>query len=133
MAKSLWRDELVFARWVLTADLRDGALRRMLEWRIEIDQGWSVRPGVHGRGLETLLPTETWAELADTYVVGPGSEHDWAALWRTAALFRRVAGEVASALGFVYPQATDDRVSAFLSEVQRMPRDAEPRRGAPLL
>ena len=59
----------------------------------------------------------------------PGSESDWAALWQTAALFRRVAGGVASALGFVYPQATDDRVSAFLREVQRMPRDVEPRRG----
>ena len=123
VAKSLWRDELVFARWVLTADLRDGALRRMLEWRIEIDHGWRVRPGVHGRGLETLLPAGAWAELADTYV-GPGIENDWAALWQTAALFRRVAREVASALGFVYPQATDDQVSAFLSEVQRMPRNA---------
>ena len=128
VAKSLWREELVFARWVLNADLRDGALRRMLEWRIEIDHGWSVRPGVHGRGLETLLPAGTWAELADSYV-GPGIENDWTALWRTAALFRRVAGEVASALHFVYPQATDDRVSAFLGEVQRMPRDAEPRLG----
>ena len=123
VARSLWRGELVFARWVLTADLRDGALHRMLEWSIEIDHGWSVRPGVHGRGLESLLPADTWAELADTYV-GPGVENDWAALWQTAALFRRVAGEVASALGFVYPRATDDRVSAFLSEVQRMPRAA---------
>jgi aminoglycoside phosphotransferase (APT) family kinase protein len=58
--------------------------------------------------------------------VGPGIEADWATLWQTAALFRRVAGEVASALGFVYPQATDDQVSAFLREVQRMPPDAEP-------
>lgn len=125
IAKSLWRDELVFARWVLTADLRDGALRRMLEWRIEIDHDWSVRPGVHGRGLKALLPADTWSELADTYVE-PGGENDWTALWRTAALFRRVAGEVASALGRVYPQATDDWVSAFLREVQRMPRDPEP-------
>jgi aminoglycoside 6-adenylyltransferase len=125
VAKSLWRDEIVFARWVLTGDLRDGALRRMLEWRAEIDHGWSVRPGVHGRGLQTLLPADTWAELAASYL-GPGREHDWAALWRTAALFRRVAGEVASALGFNYPRATDDRASAFLSEIQRMPRDAAP-------
>jgi aminoglycoside 6-adenylyltransferase len=125
VAKSLWRGELVFARWVLTADLRDGALRRMLEWCIEIDHGWLVRPGVHGHGLKTLLPADTWAELVDTNV-GPGIEADWAALWQTAALFRRVAGEVASALGFVYPQATDDQVSAFLREVQRMPPDTEP-------
>ncbi len=112
VAKSLWRGELVFARWVLIADLRDGALRRMLEWHIEIDYGWSVRPGVHGRGLKTLLPADTWAELVETSV-GPGIESDWAALWQTAALFRRVAGGVARSLGFVYPQVTDGCVSSF--------------------
>jgi aminoglycoside 6-adenylyltransferase len=31
IAKSLWRNELVFARWVLIADLHDGTLRRLLE------------------------------------------------------------------------------------------------------
>jgi aminoglycoside 6-adenylyltransferase len=66
------------------------------------------------------LPVDTWAELLDTSV-GPGIENAWTALWRTTALFRRVAGEVASALGFIYPQATDDQVSAFLKEVQWMP------------
>lgn len=119
IAKSLWRNELVFARWVLTADLRDGALRRVLEWRIEIDHDWSVRPGVHGRGLKFLLPADTWSELVDTYT-GGGMENDWAALWRTTALFRRIAKEVASVLGFIYPQAIDDRVSTFLSEVEQM-------------
>lgn len=127
VAKSLWRDEVVFARWVLTADLRDEALRRMLEWRIEIDHGWSLRPGVHGRGIEARLPADIRAELTDT-CIGMGVEKDWAALWRTAALFRRVAGEVAGALGFIYPQAVDDRVSAFLRRVQQMPRDTQPPR-----
>lgn len=121
VAKGLWRDEVVFARWVLTADLRDGALRRMLEWRIEIDHGWSVRPGVHGRGLKTLLPTSIWSDLADTYT-GAGIENDWTALWRTTALFRRIAREVAGDFGYIYPQNVDDRVSAFLGEVESMPK-----------
>jgi len=60
---------------------------------------------------------------------GPSNEHfryGRAALWRTAALFRRVAGQVADALGFVYPQSVDDEVSASLRRVQQMPRDAQP-------
>lgn len=125
VAKSLWREEIIFARWVLTADLRDGALRRMLEWRMEIDHGWSARPGVHGRRLKALLSADTWAELVESYAE-PGSENDWTALWRTMALFRRVAEEVASVLGFVYPQDTDKQMNVFLREVQHMPTGVLP-------
>jgi aminoglycoside 6-adenylyltransferase len=123
VAKSLWRTELIFARWVLVGDLHDNALRKMLEWHIEIERGWSVRPGVHGRGLQTLLPSDLWSELVNASP-GAGVEDVWAALWRTAALFRRVGLEVAVTLGYAYPQAVDDQVSAFLREIQSLPPDA---------
>jgi aminoglycoside 6-adenylyltransferase len=48
VAKSLWRDDLVFAKWVLDQDLKLETMRRMLEWRIEINQNWSVKPGFMG-------------------------------------------------------------------------------------
>jgi aminoglycoside 6-adenylyltransferase len=119
VAKSLWRDELVFARWVLDEDIKNGELRRLLEWRLELDHDWSLRPGVYGRGLKRLLPPDLWAELASTYV-GPEIEANWEALFRTTALFRRVAREVAAALGFVYPQRMDDQVSAHLEAIRRL-------------
>jgi aminoglycoside 6-adenylyltransferase len=119
VAKSLWRDELVFARWVLDEDIKNGELRRMLEWRLEIDHGWSVRPGVNGRGLKRLLPPDVWEELSSTYV-GPEIEANWAALFRTTALFRRIAREVADALGFIYPQRMDDQVSAHLGAIRQL-------------
>jgi hypothetical protein len=37
-----------------------GALRRLLEWRVEIDHDWSVKPGRFGRGLERSLPADSW-------------------------------------------------------------------------
>ena len=52
VAKSLWRDELVFNRFVLEQDIRAGTLRQMLDWRIEIDHDWSLKPGWYGRGLK---------------------------------------------------------------------------------
>jgi aminoglycoside 6-adenylyltransferase len=119
VAKSLWRDELVFARWVLDEDIKNGELRRLLEWRLEIDHAWSIRPGVNGRGLKRLLSPDIWAELASTYV-GPEIEANWAALFRTTALFRRVAREVADALGFIYPQQMDDQVSAHLDAIRQL-------------
>ena len=122
VAKALWRGEVVFAKFVLDHDLRLGPLRRVLEWRIELDHEWSLRPGAYGRGLEELLPPELAAGLAATYV-GAGVEENWDALFATAALFRRVATEVGAALGHAYPLAdVDEVVTAHLEAVRVLPR-----------
>jgi aminoglycoside 6-adenylyltransferase len=120
VAKSLWRDELVFTKFCMDYDIKLGVLRRMLEWRIELDHNWGVKPGVWGRGLKQRLPADIWSELADTYV-GLEPEANWDALFRTLALFRRVAKEVGNALGYTYPQHVDDQVSAYLHKVRQLP------------
>jgi aminoglycoside 6-adenylyltransferase len=79
VAKGLWRGELVFAKFVLDSHIKLGALRRLLEWRVEIDHDWSLKPGRSGRGLERSLPSDIWLELASTYV-GLDLEDNWAAL-----------------------------------------------------
>jgi aminoglycoside 6-adenylyltransferase len=117
VAKALWRRELFFAKWALDCDAKAGALRRMLEWRIELDHDWSLRPGAYGRGLERLLPGELWPELAATYVA-VDTEESWDALARTAALFRRVATEVGDALGYAYPERVDGGIAGFLADVR---------------
>lgn len=125
VAKSLWRDELVFARWCLDQLLKVEVMRQLLEWRIEIDLDWSVKPGWQGRGLKRQLRADIWSDFASTYV-GPNIEDNWAALFRLTTLFRRVAMEVGSALGYAYPQALDDWVSAYLDAVRKLPRNGSP-------
>lgn len=120
-AKGLWRGDVVFAKFVLDYEAKFVALRRILEWRIELDHDWSLRPGAYGRGLERLLPADIWSELAHTYV-GTELEANWDALFRTAALLRRVATEVGDALGYAYPKDVDEAVSARLREVRRSSR-----------
>jgi aminoglycoside 6-adenylyltransferase len=119
VAKSLWRGEIVFAKFMLDHDAKFVALRRFLEWRIEIDHDWSVTPGAYGRGLERLLPADIWAELASTYV-GTDPEDNWNALFHTTALFRRVATEVGDALGYDYPTQVDRDVTAHLDAVRML-------------
>jgi len=119
VAKALWRGEVVFAKFALDYDAKFVALRRLLEWRIELDHGWSLRPGAYGRGLERLLPADISSELANTYV-GTDVEENWDALFRTTALFRRVATEVGDALGCAYPEGVDEGVSAHLEGVRRL-------------
>jgi aminoglycoside 6-adenylyltransferase len=123
VAKALWRGEVVFAKFVLDYDMKLGALRRLLEWRVEIDHDWSVKPGRFGRGLERSLPADSWSELASTYV-GTDIEDNWNALLRSTALFRRVATEVGDALGYQYPQRVDDLVTAQINEVRKLPPSA---------
>jgi aminoglycoside 6-adenylyltransferase len=89
----------------------------MLEWRIELEHGWALRPGAYGRGLERLLPDELWAELAATYL-GVDTEESWEALTNTAALFREVATEVGDALGYSYPERVDAGVAGYLIDVR---------------
>jgi aminoglycoside 6-adenylyltransferase len=119
VAKGLWRGEIVFAKFALDTDAKLGALRPMLEWLVEFGRDWSWKPGAYGRGLEQALPPDLRAELEATYV-GAGVEESWEALFRTTALFRRAAREVADALGFEYPQDVDDGISAQLERVRTL-------------
>jgi aminoglycoside 6-adenylyltransferase len=124
VAKSLWRGEVVFAKFVLDYDAKLVALRRMLEWRVEFDHDWALRPGVYGRGLERRLPADVWSQLASTYV-GTEIDDNWEALFRTTALFRRVASEVGDALGYPYPRDVDDAMTARLEAVRKLPPNAD--------
>jgi aminoglycoside 6-adenylyltransferase len=120
VANGIGRDELVFAKWMLDQDLKLVTLRRMLEWRSGIDRDWSVTTGLHGRGLKHLLPPAIWSEFARTYVA-LDVEETWAALGRVMALFRQIAREVGSALGYLYLQPVDDQVSAYLEAIRALP------------
>lgn len=111
VAKCLLRDEVLPAKWCLDYDMRYVYLLPMLEWRMECDNDWSVSPGINGKGLKHRLPPATWAELEGTYA-GAEIEGNWESLFRMVALFRRVASEVGTHLGYTYPIELDSRVTA---------------------
>jgi aminoglycoside 6-adenylyltransferase len=116
VAKYLWRDELFPARWCLDYDMRHVHLIPMLEWRMERDHGWAVPVGNLGKGLKKRLSTELWTQVEGTYA-GAGIAENWAALFRTMALFRQVALEVAADLGYTYPHDLDERVTAYVRAI----------------
>lgn len=117
VAKHLRRDDLMPARYNLDYAMKHVDLRRMLEWRIEIDAGWALKPGAYGKGLKRHLDPATWAELERTYV-GASLQDNWEALFRTIGLFRRVAVEVGERLGYAYPLELDRRAVAYLQRVR---------------
>ncbi len=117
VAKYLWRDDLIAAKHILDHSLKQEYLLRMLEWRIEIDHEWSVKPGPYGRRLKRWLPPDLWADLEDTYT-GADLDSNWSALFRTIELMRRVAIEVGHRLGYAYPDNLERRVRGYLQTVR---------------
>jgi aminoglycoside 6-adenylyltransferase len=116
VAKYLWRDDLVAAKHIFD-DVKVGNLRRMLEWQMEIDHNWSLKPGAYGRYLKRYLRPAVWAQLEETYV-GPGLDENWRALFKTIDLFRQAAREVGRHLGYAFPADLDRRATAYLQWVR---------------
>jgi len=118
VAKCLWRDELLPAKWCLDYDMKHVYLRPMLEWRMELDHGWLMPTGALGKGLKKRLPPEIWSQLESTYA-GADIAENWDALFRTMALFRQVAIEVGEALGHTYPLDLDQRVTTYVQDLRQ--------------
>ena len=118
VAKCLLREELFPAKWCLDYDMKHVYLRPMLEWRMELEYNWSATIGSLSKGLKKKLPSEIWSQLEASYA-GADFEENWEALFRTMALFRRVAMEVGEAMGFAYPLELDERVTAFVQNMRK--------------
>jgi len=119
VAKNLWRDELLQARYCFDSVMRHQLLRRMLEWYIETQRDWSWKPGVFGKGMKRVLPPANWQAVEETFA-GASIEENWQALFRMTALFREIATETATQLGFAYPQGLDDGVTRYLQKIRQM-------------
>jgi aminoglycoside 6-adenylyltransferase len=117
VAKHLWRDDLLPAKYNLDYAMKHVNLRRMLEWRMEMDHNWSVKTGAYGKGLKKRLDPQIWAGLEDTYV-GADIDENWEAMFRTIDLFRSVAIEVGDHLGYSYPHDLHRRAVAYLTAVR---------------
>ena len=123
VAKHLWRGDLMAAKYNLDHFMKMENLLPVLEWLVEIDHGWSVKPGPYGRRLRRWLRPDLWAELEDTYT-GADLEANWEAMFRTIALFRKVAVEAGDRLGYAYPHDLDRRAVAYLQKVRSLDRAA---------
>lgn len=124
VAKFLWRGDVLAAKHLLDYYIKQDHLRPMLEWCIEIDHNWSVKPGPYMRGLHRWLRPDLWIELENTYT-GAVLEDNLDALSKTVVLFRKVASEVGASLGYAYPRDLDRRALAYLEKVKRLDASAE--------
>jgi aminoglycoside 6-adenylyltransferase len=119
VAKYLWRDDVMAAKHILDAMLKQEHMLPMLEWRAAIDHHWSIKPGPFGRRLKQWLRPDLWAELENTYT-GADIDDNWEALFRTIALMRRLSIEVGEHLGYAYPHDIDERAVAYVQKIKTL-------------
>lgn len=123
VAKFLWRDDIVAAKYILDHFMKHEHLLPMLEWQIETNHQWSVKLGLYGQRLKKWLRADLWEELEKTYT-GIGTEENWEALDKTISIFRKVAIEVGAQLGYVYLHDIDRRTISYLQKLKNMDHEA---------
>jgi aminoglycoside 6-adenylyltransferase len=123
VAKSLWRNEIYFAKYMLDSVIRFSYLEKMIEWHIGIAHHWLVSTNKHGRFFKKYLDQENWEILQATFA-GSNIEDNWNALFAMAKLFSRLAKQIAKELNYPYPQKTADDIIAYLEKISKLDTDA---------
>lgn len=116
VVKGLWRREILYAQEHLNNILRP-MLLKMLEWKVGIEQNFSVSIGKSEKYLERYLSEDCWDELLSTYASGSYDDL-WRALFSLIKLFRTTALFVAKELAFVYPVDEDKNVTSYLEHIR---------------
>jgi aminoglycoside 6-adenylyltransferase len=115
--KYLARQDLLGAKYMLDAVIRFNYFQRMIEWFIGMRHDWTVGTGSHGQLLKQYLDPQLWAQLESTFVGAAGTDIR-KAFSTMITLFRRCAREVATKLGYTYPEKTEEEAIAYFTRVK---------------
>lgn len=122
VAKSLWRDEVFCAKYMLDS-IRPSYLLKMIEWHIALQHNWEVTINKSGRFIKQYLDSETCEKLENTYAAS-SIKTNWEALFAATHLFRQLATKVAAKLNYDYPQKLDSEISVYLEKIKNLDKDA---------
>jgi aminoglycoside 6-adenylyltransferase len=95
-------------------------LMKMLDWYFGMQTDFKINPGKIGSRYAEHLAPEHLQSLEHTYA-GLGIDENWDSLFAMGTLFRRTAQEIADHFGFQYPRHDDEKVTAHLEHVRRLP------------
>ena len=123
VAKSLWREELFYAKYIADSIIRDSYINQMLEWYIGLQNNWSVNTNKHGRWFKKYFDKKTWKEIQQIFS-DSNPEKSWKALFATCHMFGRIAKELAVALQYNYPYELEKNITGYLRKIQRLKKGA---------
>ncbi|MCA0985687.1 aminoglycoside 6-adenylyltransferase [Guptibacillus algicola] len=123
IAKSLWRDELPYAKFMMESVVRQD-LNRMVEWWIGTTTNFGVSTGKVGNLLKKQLPESHWNKYSATYS-DDNYENIWDSLFISGELFRELGKDIANHLSFSYPSHEDEEMTEYLKQVRGLSSDAK--------
>jgi aminoglycoside 6-adenylyltransferase len=123
VAKSLWRDEIFYAKYMLDSIIRFSYLRKIIEWHISAQYNWGITTNKYGRYFKHYLDAETRRELEKTFA-GSEKEENWNALLATLKLFRRLATTISQEIDCSYPEELDAEISSYLKKIKTLDKSA---------
>ena len=123
VAKGLWRNELPYAMDVINFVLRPH-LKRLLEWKMGIENNFSVSAGKSCKYFKKYLPEETYRQFLATYSIAE-IESIWNSVFEMCDLFQSTAVELSKKQKFVYDFEQAENSLSFLHHVRKLPANAK--------
>lgn len=123
VAKGLWRNEIPYALDVINFVLRP-QLKRLLEWKIGIENNFSVNVGKSGKYMKKYLREEMYRQFLATYSIAE-IESIWDSVFEMCDLFQSTAVELGKRKNFLYDFEQAKNSLVFLQHVRKLPADAK--------
>ena len=123
VAKGLWRNELPYAMDVINLVLRPH-LKRLLEWKMGIENNFSVSAGKSCKYFKKYLQEETYRQFLATYSIAE-IESIWNSVFEMCDLFQSTAVELSKKQKFVYDFEQAENSLSFLHHVRKLPANAK--------
>jgi aminoglycoside 6-adenylyltransferase len=123
--KEFWYDVLFQAKTIRRRDLwfvkgGDGHLKnvllKMIEWHAHATHGWEYDTWHAGKFILEWTDSQTREALNNVFGHFDAAD-SWRALLASIDLFRRLATETASQLGYVYPTTLDKNVTQYVNRL----------------
>lgn len=123
VAKGLWRNEIPYVMDMINFQIRP-MLRRLLEWKIGVDNGFSVSVGKSAKYMNKYLPKEIFEQYLQSY-----SEAQINAIWNAVFvmcdLFQKISLELSKKLNFIYDLTEARNSKCYLEHVKSLPSNAK--------
>ncbi len=116
VAKGIARDEVPYAMEMLNTCVRD-MLVKMISWYIGAEHGFGVSVGKCGKYFKKYLPPEMYSQYISTYTAA-SPEAMWSSAYTMISLFGNTARKTAILLGYVYNEAEENGIIAYMDMVK---------------
>lgn len=114
ITKGLCRDELCYAKYIY--DVPQAAMfMKMLDWKVAVDNNFSVTTGAHGKYLKRFLTDAEMERLRGTFPNGDYGDI-WDKLLKRYDWFAELGEYVAEKLGYKFDSYETKRVRDFVLE-----------------